>query len=108
MAGRTSITIAQSLDEITARLNQARQPIVKERLQVLYWLKQEKAPSISKIAKAIGRHRGTLQEWLRIYRTEGLAALESVKSSPGGGNLCDSDLGRRVVVETITRSREWI
>jgi Homeodomain-like domain len=54
------------------------QPIVKERIQVLYWLKQEKAPSISKIAKAIGRHRGTLQEWLRIYLTEGLAALETV------------------------------
>jgi transposase len=59
---------------------------VKERLQVLYWLKQEKAPSISKIAKAIGRHRGTLQEWLRTYRAEGLPGLERVKSSPGGGN----------------------
>ncbi|WP_181243884.1 hypothetical protein [Chamaesiphon polymorphus] len=56
MAGVTSIIITESLDEITARLNQARQPIVKERLQVLYWLKQDKAPSISKIAKAIGRH----------------------------------------------------
>lgn len=63
MAGRTSITIAQSLEEITVRLHQVSQPIVKERIQVLYWLKQEKAPSIRKIAKAIGRHRGTLQEW---------------------------------------------
>jgi transposase len=86
MAGVTSIIITESLDEIAERLSQTSQPIVKERLQVLYWLKQEKAPSISKIAKAIGRHRGTLQEWLRIYRTEGLAALEIVKSSPGGGN----------------------
>jgi transposase len=34
----------------------------------------------------IGRHRGTLQEWLRIYREEGLAGLEIVKSSNGGGN----------------------
>jgi hypothetical protein len=59
MAGVTSITIAESLDEITARLHQTSQPIVKERLQVLYWLKQEKAPSISKIAKAIGRQPGT-------------------------------------------------
>jgi transposase len=38
------------------------------------------------IAKSIGRHRGTLQEWLRIYREEGLAGLEIVKSSTGGGN----------------------
>jgi transposase len=86
MAGVTSIIVKESLEEIAERLRQTSQPIVKERLQVLYWLKQEKAPSISKIAKAIGRHRGTLQEWLRIYRVGGLAALETVKSSPGGGN----------------------
>ncbi len=52
---------------------------------MLYWLKQEKALSISNIAKAVGKHQGTLQEWLRIYREEGLPALEIVKSKPGGG-----------------------
>jgi transposase len=86
MAGVTSIVVKESLEEIAQRLSQASKPIIKERLQVLYWLKQEKAPSISNIAKSIGRHRGTLQEWLRIYREEGLAGLELVKSSPGGGN----------------------
>jgi transposase len=85
MAGVTSIMVKESLDEITERLRQTSEPIVKERLQVLYWLKQEKAPSISSIAKSMGRHRGTLQEWLRIYRTEGISGLEIVKSSPGGG-----------------------
>jgi transposase len=85
MAGVTSIIVKESVDEITERLCQTSEPIVKERLQMLYWLKQQKAPSISSIAKAIGRHRGTLQEWLRIYRTEGISALEIVKSSPGGG-----------------------
>jgi transposase len=86
MAGVTSIIVKESLEEIGKRLSQASKPIIKERLQVLYWLKQEKAPSISSIAKSIGRHRGTLQEWLRIYREEGLGGLERVKSSPGGGN----------------------
>jgi transposase len=86
MAGVTATIVKESLEEIAARLRQTSQPqIVKERLQMLYWLKQEKAPSISNIAKAIGRHRGTLQEWLRIYREEGLPGLEMVKSSPGGG-----------------------
>jgi len=32
---------------------QAETPTDKERLQVLYWLKQENAPSISAIAKAL-------------------------------------------------------
>jgi transposase len=85
MAGVTSIIVKESLEEIAERLRQASQPIVKEKLQVLYWLKQEKAPSISKIAVSMGRHRGTLQEWLRIYRTEGISGLERVKSSTGGG-----------------------
>ena len=86
MAGVTSVIVKESLEEIAKRLSHASKPIIKERLQVLYWLKQEKAPSISNIAKSIGRHRGTLQEWLKIYREEGLAGLEIVKSSPGGGN----------------------
>jgi transposase len=86
MAGVTSIVVKESLAEIAQRLSQTSKPIIKERLQVLYWLKQEQAPSISNIAKSIGRHRGTLQEWLRIYREEGIAGLEIVKSSPGGGN----------------------
>ena len=86
MAGVTSTIVKESLEEIAQRLSQAIKPIIKERLQVLYWLKQEKALSISNIAKSIGRHRGTLQEWLKIYREEGVAGLEMVKSSPGGGN----------------------
>jgi transposase len=85
MAGVTRIIVKESLDEISERLRQASQPIVKERLQMLYWLKQDNAPTISNIAKAMGRHRGTLQEWLKIYREKGLPALEIVKSSPGGG-----------------------
>ena len=86
MAGVTSTIVKESLEEIAQRLSQASKPIIKERLQVLYWLKQEKAPSISNIAKSMGRHRGTLQEWLKIYREEGVAGLEMVKSSSGGGN----------------------
>ena len=47
MAGVTSIIVKESLEEITKRLSQASKPIIKERLQVPYWLKQEKAPRIS-------------------------------------------------------------
>jgi transposase len=51
---------------------------------VLYWLKQENAPSISAIAKAIGRHRNTLQTWLSLYQEGGITAMLEVKKSPGG------------------------
>jgi len=64
MAGVTSIRVQESLEELAERLRQEQDPRRKERLQVLYWLRQENPPSISAIAQAIGRHRGTLQQWL--------------------------------------------
>ncbi|KAM3114677.1 helix-turn-helix domain-containing protein [Phormidesmis sp. 146-33] len=86
MAGVSAIAIKESLDELGERLRQTDQPILKERLQVLYWLKQAQAPSICQIAVAIGRHRGTVQKWLALYRAQGLEALLVVKPTPGGGN----------------------
>lgn len=86
MAGVSAIVIKESLEELGNRLRAVEQPILKERLQVLYWLKQAQAPSISQIAVAIGRHRGTVQKWLALYRVQGLEALLVVKPTPGGGN----------------------
>lgn len=87
MAGVTSIQVQESLEDLTERLRQEQAPRMKERLQVLYWLKQEHAPSISAIAKAIGRHRGTLQDWLATYRDQGIAAMLEIKQSPGGSRV---------------------
>lgn len=84
MAGVTSVEVQESLDELTEGLRQVEDPRQKERLQVLYWLQQENAPSISAIAKAIGRHRGTVQEWLAAYRTGGLEGMLAIKHGPGG------------------------
>ncbi|HEY9768527.1 MAG TPA: hypothetical protein V6C71_08455 [Coleofasciculaceae cyanobacterium] len=55
MVGVTSIEIKESLDDLAEQLHQAKTQSCKERLQVLYWLKQENAPSISTIAKAIAK-----------------------------------------------------
>lgn len=35
-------------------------------------------------AKAIGKHRNTLQTWLMLYRGGGIEAMLEVKKSPGG------------------------
>ena len=84
MAGVTSIEVKESLDELTQLLCQVKTPSGKERLQVLYWLKQDNAPSISVIAKAMGKHRNTLQTWLSMYREGGVEAMLEIKKSPGG------------------------
>lgn len=83
MVGITSVEVKESVDELAARLRQAKTPQEKERLQVLYWLKQDNAPSISAIAKATGKHRNTLQTWLMQYRDDGLEIMLEVKKSPG-------------------------
>jgi hypothetical protein len=51
MVGVTSIEVEENLDDLALQLRQAETLSAKERLQVLYWLKQDNAPSISAIAK---------------------------------------------------------
>ena len=84
MVSTTSIDVKESLEDLSERLRQAETSSAKERLQVLYWLKQENAPSISAIAKAVGKHRNTVQSWLWMYRTGGVEAMLEIKKSPGG------------------------
>lgn len=84
MVGVTSIEVKESLDDLAEQLRQAKTATTKERLQVLYWLKQENAPSISAIAKASGKHRNTLQTWLSMYRDGGVEAMLEIKQSSGG------------------------
>lgn len=84
MVGVTSIEVKESLNDLAQQLRQAETSSAKERLQVLYWLKQDNAPSISAIAKAVGKHRNTLQSWLSMYREGGVEAMLEIKKSPGG------------------------
>lgn len=56
MVGVTSIEVNESLADLGEQLRKAKTQSSKERLQVLYWLKQENAPSISSIAKGLGKH----------------------------------------------------
>jgi transposase len=84
MAGVTSIEVKESLDELIQQLQQVETPTDKERLQVLYWLKQERPPSIGAIAKAIGKHRNTVGRWLWKYREGGVSAMLERQPLSGG------------------------
>ena len=84
MVGVTSIKVQENSDELRTQLRQASDSKIKEKLQVLYWLKQPQAPSISAIAQAISKDRSTVQTWLSKYREGGISAMLAVKKSPGG------------------------
>lgn len=83
MAGVTSVEIKESLEEVRQLLRQSKAPKDKERLQILYWLKQENPPTIGAIAQGIGKHRNTVQTWLLKYREGGIEAMLEVKKAPG-------------------------
>jgi transposase len=46
-----------------------------QRLRMLYLLKTEKLKTLRHIAQILGRHRSTLQLWVKHYRQGGLSAL---------------------------------
>jgi transposase len=83
MAGVTKIDIQETATELAALIQQQPNPNLKERLQVLYLLKLPDAMSVSGIAKVIGRHRGSVQRWLSLYREWGLEGVLETRQSPG-------------------------
>lgn len=54
MVGVTSVEVKESLEVLATRVQQAKTPKEKERLQVLYWLKQDNPPSILTLASLHG------------------------------------------------------
>ncbi len=83
MAGVTRIKVRETAAELEALIQKESNPKLKERLQVLYLLQLPDAMSVSAIAKVIGRHRGSVQEWLSQYREGGLEQFLSIGQSPG-------------------------
>ena len=83
MAGGTSTVVKESAEELTQRLKEATTAREKDKLQVLYWLKQEKAPALKGIAESLGHHRNTVPSWLCKYREQGLEGMLERKKSKG-------------------------
>ncbi len=54
MAGVTSVEVQESLDELVQQLQQVETLRDKERLQVLYWLKQEQPLALVRLQKRSG------------------------------------------------------
>ena len=66
------IEISETVEELKKLLNSTNNHKVKERIQMLYWLKSEQAKSENAIANLIGKHRTTISRWLRTYRKGGM------------------------------------
>ncbi|MBW4692727.1 MAG: helix-turn-helix domain-containing protein [Lyngbya sp. HA4199-MV5] len=83
MAGVYKLKITETEADLKQRLRTQKTASDKERLQLLYLLQTKQATTIQSAATLLGRHRVTVQEWLRLYRQGGLEALLAHKPRTG-------------------------
>ena len=68
MVGIIKIDISESTTELLEQLKLGKNQQVKERIQMLYWLKTKQVESTGALASLIGKHRTTVSRWLSTYR----------------------------------------
>lgn len=83
MAGVYKIEIFESTEELKQLLREQKIASRKERVQLLYLLKSQQAKTVQDAAQILGRHRVTVQEWMRRYRESGLEGLLVGRVSTG-------------------------
>jgi transposase len=83
MSGVYHLNIKESAEELKQMLCEQKITIFKERVHVLYLLKTGYAKTIIGAAEILGRNRSTLQQWLQVYRDQGIEGLLEKKHSPG-------------------------
>ena len=83
MVGVYKLEITETETDLKQRLRTQKTASDKERIQLLYLLQTQQATTIQSVATLLGRHRVTVQKWLRLYRQGGLAALLEHKPRTG-------------------------
>lgn len=83
MSGKLKIEIRESEKQLLKLLRQEKEPLVKERIQILYWLKTRQVETVNHLGTLIGRHRTTVSRWLGEYRDSGIDGLVKVGKSSG-------------------------
>lgn len=83
MAGVYKLEIVQSEEELKQLLRQQKTVPSRERVQLLYLLKSKQVETVQEVAQLLGRHRVTVQEWMRRYREGGLEEMLESKARSG-------------------------
>ncbi|MGL5940329.1 MAG: helix-turn-helix domain-containing protein [Waterburya sp.] len=77
------IEIAETTTELEKLLRLTEFVEVRERIQVIYWIKSDPIKTVTAISLLLGKHETTIFRWLNIYRTQGLKALLNKGKSSG-------------------------
>lgn len=115
MARPLKLEIQETQAELKTLLEQQTTIQAKERLQVLYLLKGGKVRTVTGLAHSMGRHRVTLQKWLKVYRKQGLEGLMAVQRKGGRRSSVPqwaiealrNRLHRPATFNTYTEVQDW-
>ncbi|NJN49700.1 MAG: helix-turn-helix domain-containing protein [Alkalinema sp. RL_2_19] len=80
----SQVEIIESSDTLRDLMQQQQTLEGRERLQCLYWLKSGQVESVTAVARLLGRHRVSVQRWLRTYQDHGLGGLLGALRQSGG------------------------
>ncbi len=77
------LEITESETDLKKQLQQAREGVHKEKLQMLWWLKSGQVTQQQEIGNRLGRDTSTVTRWLQKYRQGGLKELLQINKAPG-------------------------
>ncbi|WP_228061305.1 helix-turn-helix domain-containing protein [[Phormidium] sp. LEGE 05292] len=83
MARTLSVRITETAEELEKRLKVNSKGSGKERLLMLYWLKQGLVKSRKELAMRLDRNEATITRWVSLYKKGGVKALLKVSHPPG-------------------------
>ena len=83
MGNKFQVEVNESTEELRHRLRHAVTSSSKERLQMLYWLKQDAIATRQELSKKLARDESTVYRWLKKYERGGISSLLEVKTAPG-------------------------
>ncbi len=75
MSRSLCIDIQESAEELKRIMNEQSRAKLRERLQILYWIKTGSCQTIQELADHLGRSKSAIVKWLGVYRTQGLSGL---------------------------------
>jgi transposase len=84
MPKRIDIIISESVEFLEKTLAKTKEPLKKDRIKILLFVKTGKYLFKSDIAKKLGRHQCTIKKWLDDYSSSSMREFIKVKS--GGNN----------------------
>src|SRR5512135_882033 len=75
MSRALNVFIIETADELKRLMKVQQKAKLKERIQALYLLKNERAKTLQDLADFLGRSKSTIESWLTRYRKKGLLGL---------------------------------